>query len=87
MDPVLNANDADYDANDPGTWYTASQLAFDYARDGKYGEAADVYYELAVNCGNSDVYSWLRSENVAFCRQNKGATLAQIISVLNRVKK
>lgn len=56
MEYVLNKHEDDYVANDPGTWYTVSNLAHDLNWEHDYKRSAQVYYH------DLDTYSWLMNE-------------------------
>ena len=64
MDQILNKNEEDYDPEDPGTWYTVNQLAHDYRCANKYKKSAKLYYYLAIDYGDPNVYSWLLSTGI-----------------------
>lgn len=71
MDPLLNKGDDDYDPEDPGTWYTMRQWAHDLRCEGSYRKSAKIYYDLAIVCGNPDVYSWLMSTGINIEEERK----------------
>lgn len=83
MDPILNKDEEDYDPMDPGTWYTASQLALEYYREKNYEKAATIYYYMVVNCGNTDTYSWLCSTGIVM-EGEKDVVIANIVTILSK---
>jgi hypothetical protein len=58
---ILNSDESDYEADDPATWYTTSDLAHDFRKAGRYDRAASLYYTMAFELYDMDVYSWLHS--------------------------
>ena len=83
MDPILNKDEEDYDPENPGTWFTASQLAWEYHCDGDYEKAATIYYYLVVNCGNTDTLSWLYSKGIKMDGE-KELVIANIVTMISK---
>jgi hypothetical protein len=84
MNRLRSYND-DYYADDPRIRCTyAQKKALDFTIDGQYEMAAEIYYDLVVTVGDTDVSKWLRSIGISFESNDRRNIVESITNVLQQ---